>query len=189
MSRIGGPDARAASQRTRERPARSAVTWSIGKAGPVDFLWFLALAGLIGGLWYVAYRIEPHWSSKDGTRFMCTTQAIWGDHKVGKNKETHVAVTGDGYLLVQEKRMLRRNRSYWTLVGKSESPPKGKQVYLAVPNDTSGDRMGLTQMTIHIPNKSRVVPVLDELLEHRPGFRPDPSPSGIAPPVDQPDPD
>ena len=167
---------------------RAGAKTIIGNTGAVDILWLLLLVGLVGGLWFVAYKIEPHWASKDGTRFMCTSQSIWGDHSVGKNKETHVAVTDDGLLLVQEKRLFKRERAYWQLVGKSDSPPKGKQVYVAVPRDSSRDPHGLTQMTIYIPNKSRAIPVLEELLEERARLIRGASTSGPVEQADPPDP-
>jgi len=131
----------------------------------VDFLWFALLVAIVGGLWYLAYRIEPHYSSKDGKRFLCTAQVITLGTPTGRPKETRVALLGDGTLVVMQKAALRRNVSDWVLVGKQPDPPKRTQVYLA--NQVKDGVRQPDLLALRIPTKSRVTPLLDEILAAR----------------------
>ena len=38
--------------------------------------WAIVLLGTVAGLFWLASRIEPHWSSPDGTHFTCRVQEI-----------------------------------------------------------------------------------------------------------------
>jgi len=60
---------------------------------------------------------------------------------------------------------VRRTKARWALVGKSPEPPKGKAVYVVRQFD-AGKWLDDT-MTLSMPAKSRVVGVLDTLLERR----------------------
>lgn len=142
---------------------RRAKPTAIGQAGTVDVVWFLLFVAVMGGMWWFASRIEPHYSSKDGTRFLCNGQEIVDNEPFGRKRETRVTVMPDGVLNVSQKRRLRRTNERWALVGKSPEPPKGKQIYLL--QQFADGKWLPDQMSLHIPAKSRVVPVLDALLE------------------------
>ena len=45
-------------------------------------LWFLGAVAVCAGLLYLAYRIEPHWVAKDGSRFLTTAELI---DRIGRN--------------------------------------------------------------------------------------------------------
>ena len=142
---------------------RRAKHATIGQAVGVDIVWFLLFAAFMGGLAFLAYRMEPHYSSKDGQRFLCNGQEIIDGQPIGRKRETRVLVMPDGVLNISQKRRLRRTNERWALVGKSPEPPKGKQIYLL--QQFSDGKWLHDQMALHIPNKSRVVPVLDGLLD------------------------
>jgi hypothetical protein len=129
----------------------------------VDIVWFLLFAAFMGGLWVLAYRMEPHYSSKDGERFLCNGQEIIDGQPIGRKRETRVLVLSDGVLNISQKRRMRRTNERWALIGKSPEPPKGKQIYLL--QQFNDGKWLPEQMALHIPSKSRVVPVLDRLLE------------------------
>ena len=129
---------------------------------PVDYVWFGLLIAAMGGMWWLAYRMEPHWSTKDGRRFMCTSQDLSNPQYPGRKRETRVVVAPDGALHVTHKNGLRRHHSVWTLIGKSPDPPKKLQVYVA---QQRNDGQAATMMSLRLPAKSRVVPVLDAVLD------------------------
>ncbi|MDO8389846.1 MAG: hypothetical protein Q7V57_05100 [Actinomycetota bacterium] len=127
----------------------------------MEYVWFSLLIVAMVGMWWLAYRMEPHWSTKDGRRFMCTTQDLSNPQFPGRKRETRVVVTSDGALRVTLKNGLRRRQSVWTLIGKSPDPPKRLQVYVA---QQRTDGKAATMMSLRVPAKSRVVPVLDAAL-------------------------
>lgn len=154
----------------------------------VDFVWIALIVAVMAGMWWVAYRMEPHWSSRDGHRFMCTAQEIVGGSPVGHPRETRVLISPDGGVFVTQKRLLRRRSSQWHLIGKSPAPPRKLQVYVA--EHRPEGNLPTTHLAIRIPANSRCVPVLDGLLAGPGGAdvtasRPAP---GSAAPADPPEP-
>lgn len=127
----------------------------------MDYVWFTLLLLGMGGLWWLAYRMEPHWSTKDGRRFLCTVQDLTDPERPGRKREARVVVTPDGTLFVTQKQGLRRQQTTWKLIGKSPTPPKRMEIYLA--QETS--RSLITDMiSLRLPTKSRCIPVLDKVL-------------------------
>ncbi len=132
---------------------------------PVDFLWFVLFGLVMAVLWWIAYRIDPHYSSKDGTRFLCHGQELIDGQANGRRKETRVTVLPDGALLCSQKRYARRKDEQWAIIGKSQTPPKNKEIYL-VRRFQDGAWLK-EQLSLSIPASSRVVPVLDEAMAKR----------------------
>jgi len=126
----------------------------------MEYLWFALLVVGMVGLWWVAYRMEPHWAAKDGRRFLCSCQDLSDLAHPGRVKEARVVVLPDGMLHVTRKAGLRRQQTLWRLTGRSPDPPRRKQVYLA---ERNGD-LGREMLAIRLPANSRCVPVLDDLL-------------------------
>jgi len=151
----------------------------------VDLVWGALLLIVMAGMWWLAYRMEPHWASKDGKRFLASAQELAGTATAGRPKETRVLVMPDGMLLVSHKRRMRRVHTQWKLVGKVPAPPRRLEIYLA---ELREDGRAVPRMlTLRIPKKSRVVPVLDALLSGTNLTLSQPDP-GSAAPADQPDP-
>lgn len=124
-------------------------------------MWFALLLVAMGGLWWVAYRMEPHWSSRDGRRFLCMAQDLHDDASTGRPRETRVTVLDDGALLIAQKRAMRRRQSMCTLEGKSADPPPRRAVYVVRErvDGIAGERIAL-----RLPAKSRSIAVLDALI-------------------------
>jgi len=125
----------------------------------VTFLWLAVLIVVMGGMWWVGYRMEPHWVSKDGERFMCGSQEFFHGSLAGHPREAHIAILPGGGMHITQKRRMRRQRSIWKLVGKSDDPPKGLEIYVA---QQSID--GVTQpemLALRIPKTSKCVAILD----------------------------
>ncbi len=144
-------------------------------AVPVDYVWIALIIVVMSGMWWVAYRMEPHWVSRDGTRFLCTAQELDGANAVGHPRETRVLVTADGALYATQKRMMRRHTTLWTLVAKAPEAPRRIQVYVAK-HRNAGSTLE-SHLAIRIPTKSRCIAILDGLLakaevtasQHSPG--------------------
>jgi hypothetical protein len=165
---------------------RRAVPHRIGKAVPVDAFWIVLFFAAMAGLWWVAYKIEPHYASKDGKRFLCTSQEIVEGQPAGRTRETRVLILDDGVLHCARKRGLRRDGGLWALVGKSPSPPKRLQVFVA--QELLDGHALPNQLAIRVPAKSRVIPLLDEILAER-EIRRAATARGTAAQVPPPDPD
>ncbi len=152
----------------------------------VDYVWIALIIVVMTGMWWVAYRMEPHWVSRDGSRFLCTAQEMDGSHEVGHPRETRVLVTHDGALYVTQKRMLRRRTTMWTLVAKAPEVSRKIQVYVLRHRET-GSHIE-SHLAIRIPRKSRCVAILDAILAKAEVTASRPTP-GNAATADQPDQD
>jgi hypothetical protein len=124
-----------------------------------DVLWMVLFIGGLVGLWYLAYRIEPHWASRDGARFVCNSQELLAGRPNGRLREAQVAVLPDGTLQVSQKRAMRRAVSTWRLVGRSDGPSPKLYVYLARRVDDGAEQH--VELALRIPRKSRSAAVLD----------------------------
>lgn len=131
----------------------------------MNVVWVLLFFAVMGGAWWLAYKIEPHYASKDGTRFLCTAQEIVEGRPMGRARETRVVVLDDGILHCSQKRAMRRSGSLWAIVGKSPTPPKRLEVYVA--QELHDGHALPNQLAIRVPSKSRVVPVLEQILVDR----------------------
>ncbi len=123
----------------------------------VTSIMFLAV---VGGLAWVGWGLEPHWSSKDGRKFMCrmhepeidaddSTRARWHDVKV--------AVNDDELLVYARSRRSASLRGSWKLSGVTDDPKKQRRLYDVRASDGA-------VAVIRVPMRSRCVPVLDALV-------------------------
>lgn len=118
----------------------------------------IAIGGLI--IW-LAFRIEPHWVSKDGRRFICRAQLIDDRGNVhGRWNEYRFRVTPDGLVAGARRSMFSHGGGDgWAVVARSEDAPPRKAVYLL--QDPVESR---NMIAIRLPRTSRAVDVLDDLL-------------------------
>ncbi|CAB4364928.1 unannotated protein [freshwater metagenome] len=128
---------------------------------PVEYVWFALLIFAMGGMWWLAYRMEPHWSAQDGRRFLCTSQDLTDSAHPGRRREARVVVTPDGTLYVTHKNGFRRHETAWTLIGKAPTPPKKIEIYVA---RECTDGHGTAMLSLRLPSKSRCIAVLDGVL-------------------------
>jgi len=150
----------------------------------VDFVWIALLVTVMGGMWWVGYRMEPHWVSRDGTRFLCTAQELNGSQTVGHPRETRVLITHDGALCVTQKHMMRRRTTMWTLVAKAPEASRKIQTYVATHREV-GSRIE-SHLAIRVPTKSRCIAILDDILAKAEVTSSLPAPKS-APTADRPD--
>jgi hypothetical protein len=124
-----------------------------------DLLWLLGAIALCGGLAYLAYRIEPHWVSKDDQRFLTTAETLDRlGNVVGRRREMRGNLLADGSIVLSRRSFVRTKSGVWRIRAKSPRPPRGREVYVlsAVPADPDGDMIAL-----RVPASSRLVGLLD----------------------------
>ena len=125
----------------------------------MDWLWTILAIAVMGLLAWVGFRIEPHWSSKDGRRFLCSGQLLsTRGEPLGRWRETNVSITADGSFHIEQKRMmLRRHGSTWTMATESDDPPRKRAVFLLTGHDDDGRP---AMMALKVPDDSKALPVL-----------------------------
>lgn len=129
----------------------------------MEYLSMALVLAAVAALGWFAYGMDPHYSSKDGTRFLSNTQEFMGGRSLARKRESRCSVLPDGSLHVVQKAGLRRRMQVWTLTGKQPHPKKALTIYVAQRREP-GDPAPL-QLMIRVPNRSRAVPVLDRVLE------------------------
>ncbi|MGD9702187.1 MAG: hypothetical protein AB7Q42_13435 [Acidimicrobiia bacterium] len=123
----------------------------------VDVMWIVLSAAAVGGLFWLAVRIEPHWSAKDGKAFTCRIQAMRPSGAIeGRWREARAIVSGNEVKLIvrglgqpvtpyEAHRVLRQ----------ADAAQKGRALFVL-----SGDPMYL----LRIPESSKAVTVLQEMI-------------------------
>jgi hypothetical protein len=148
----------------------------------MDWLWVtLVVGGLVGMAWLAA-RIEPHWVSKDGERFICNGQRLSAQFiPEGRWREVRAAVMQDGAVLIGRRRRLtaraRGSRSattaapvasggeFWTVTGRAPtSPRKSLVAFVLRRRDDTG---AWSHLVVRVPGKSRAVATLDRISADR----------------------
>lgn len=142
----------------------------------IDVLGFGGIVAACAGMLYLAARIEPHWVSKDGHRFLTSAQELdqWGT-PFGRKHEVRVSID-DEVLVVRRRSMLKPSADLYTVQAKVPSPPRGRAVYLLRKVSPTMER---SQLALRVPSRSKVVDELDRMLpEHdRPVSPPPPAPA------------
>lgn len=125
--------------------------------GMADALTTVVALAVFGGLVWLAYRIEPHWASRDGRRMIARVQPLGGrDEPDGRWREMRAAV--DDATITMSTRGIGSAglRGVYRVRGKSSQPPKRRAIYIL-----EGER----RILLRIPSNSRAIPVLDALIE------------------------
>ena len=133
----------------------------------MDVVWVLLAAAVCAGLFSLAYRIEPHWVSKDGQRFMCTVQSL-GKHDVPESRihEARGRLNEDGTIRLDQKQTMRRTSSMWQIVGRAPLQPKGKVVFTIREIRSPGAADGAARrITLRLPAKSTLIAELDSRID------------------------
>lgn len=133
------------------RPARCQTS------GVTNLLSTVGFVAVIGLLAWLGWGLEPHWSSKDGRRFMCRMQRTPAD---GDDRprwhDVKVAVDAESLYVLARARRASELRGDWRVIGSSDHPAKKRRIYEL--RNANGDAASL-----RVPLNSRCVPVLDEL--------------------------
>jgi hypothetical protein len=121
------------------------------------WLWALVLVALAGGLFWLAARLEPHWSSPDGSRFTCRVQEIDNAGRPLSRWYGARAEVVEGRVAIRKKVLMRTAAPVdpRPVSARSERPPRGTAIYLL-----PGDPL----LALRIPASSRAVACLDALV-------------------------
>jgi hypothetical protein len=134
----------------------------MGHADAVSAVWFAVLIAVCGLLTWLGYRIEPHWVSKDGRRFMCNAQRLTARGEPETRwRETRIIINDTDQVQVDEKHFLRRSSTFWKVLSRSETPPRGREVFVLSGVDEAGVP---ALLALRLPKRSRAVTVLQQLI-------------------------
>ncbi len=113
----------------------------------------VAFCGLLA---WAAFRIEPHWCSKDGRRMIARAQQLPEPHKSAP-RWNEVRVFVDETTVILRTRGMRTTglRGEYRVVGKSPEPPKKQEIYIL-----RSDK----EVFIRIPRDSRAIKTFEGLL-------------------------
>jgi hypothetical protein len=120
-------------------------------------LWAIVLLATVGGLFWLASRIEPHWSSSDGTHFTCRVQEIdatgrpttrWYEAR-GEVVEEEVAIT--------KKLLMRKGKAVdpRPVSARSDDAPRRRAIYLLA---------GTPMYAVRVPSSSPAASRMDALV-------------------------
>ena len=129
----------------------------------MDFVWVILAAAACAGLLYLSYRIEPHFVSKDGQRFMATVQTL-GQHDVpdSRIREVRGRFLDDGLIRFDQKQSVRRTSTNWRVVERSPLQAKGKVIFTVA--QENGPASGpARRAALRLPASSTLITRLDEL--------------------------
>ena len=99
----------------------------------VSTIVFLAV---VGGLAWVGWGLEPHWSSKDGRKFMCRMlehSAGTDDSARGRWHDVKVGVNEDELFVYARSRRSASLRGNWKVIGVTDDPKKHRRFTRCVP--------------------------------------------------------
>jgi hypothetical protein len=127
-------------------------------------LWWVGTIVVLGGMYLLAIRMEPHWVSKDGSAFTCRVREIRPDtdELVGRWRDRH-AIVERGQLRLGGRVTLRsfndRNRHHLSptvpVLGRAPGTKERLAMYVLASDPP---------MVLRVPAKSRAVPILDSLV-------------------------
>jgi hypothetical protein len=124
-----------------------------------DALWIVGFVAVLAGLYYAAFRVDPHWVSKDGRRFICHGQLVdqFGNTLQNWHEFRFEVIDHKRIFARRRSRWTRRTEGVWRVAAKSENPPRKREVFLLA----SADSGNTDQMAIRLPASSRAIEVLE----------------------------
>jgi hypothetical protein len=118
--------------------------------------WAIVLLGTVAGLFWLASRIEPHWSSGDGTRFTCRVQET---DATGRPTTRWYEARGEvveGEVAITKKVLMRKGEAVdpRPVSARSDHAPRGKAIYFLA---------GTPLLAVRVPSSSHAAKRLDTL--------------------------
>jgi len=119
--------------------------------------WAIVLLGTVAGLFWLASRIEPHWSSSDGTHFTCRVQEI---DVTGRPTTRWYEARGEvvgGEVAITKKLLMRKGEAVdpRPVSARSDAAPRRKAIYLLA---------GAPLYAVRVPSSSQAASRMDALL-------------------------
>src|SRR3954464_15067268 len=119
--------------------------------------WAVVLLGTVAGLFWLASRIQPPWSSADGTPFTRRVQEIDATGRpTTRWYEARGEVVG-GEVAITKKLLMRKGEAVdpRPVSARSDPAPRRKAIYLLA---------GTPLLAVRVPSSSRAAERLDALL-------------------------
>src|SRR5262245_45339302 len=126
----------------------------------MDVLQYVAIGGFAVLLMWLPFRMDVHWVSGDGRRFICRGQ-LRDDQGVAQGpwREYRVQVAPDGEVVAYRRSLLGGKRGgSWSITDRADDAPPRRAAYVLRPRH---DAVG--ELVIRLPAQSRAVGVLDDL--------------------------
>ena len=119
--------------------------------------WTIVLLGTVAGLFWLASRIEPHWSSSDGTHFTCRVQEIDATGRPTTRWYEARCELVEGEVAITKKVLMRKGQAVdpRPVSARSDHAPRRKAIYLLP---------GAPMYAVRVPSSSRAADRLDALL-------------------------
>ena len=119
--------------------------------------WTIVLLGTVAGLFWLASRIEPHWSSADGTRFTCRVQEIDTTGRPTTRWYEARCEVVEGGVAITKKVLMRKGQAVdpRPVSARSDHAPRRKAIYLLA---------GSPIYAVRVPSSSRAAERMDALL-------------------------
>jgi len=122
----------------------------------VEFFLGIVIVAICGLLAWVAFRVEPHWCSKDGRRMIARAQLLPDPHQPASRwNEVRVFVSENTVILRTRGMRATELRGQYRVVAKSAEPPKKQEIYIL-----HSDK----EVLIRIPRNSRAITTFEGLL-------------------------
>ena len=125
---------------------------------PMDTVfWGVVLLATVGGLFWLASRIEPHWCSVDGANFTCRVQEIDATGRPTTRWYEARCEVVEGGVAITKKVLMRKGKTVdpRPVSARSDHAPRRKAIYL----------LGGTPMcAVRVPSSSPAADRMDGLL-------------------------
>ncbi len=120
-------------------------------------LWAIVLLGVVGALFWLASRIEPHWSSPDGALFTCRVQEIDATGRPNTRWYEARGEVVEGKVAITKKVLMRRGVAVdpRTVSARSDHAPRRRAIYLL---------SGTPMFAVRVPESSPAATCLDALV-------------------------
>jgi hypothetical protein len=119
--------------------------------------WTVVLLGTVAALFWLASRIEPHWSSPDGSRFTCRVQEIDATGRSTTRWYEARCEIVEGEVAITKKVLMRKGQAVdpRPVSARSDHAPRRKAIYLLA---------GSPLYAVRVPSSSRAAERMDALL-------------------------
>lgn len=135
----------------------------------MDVVWIVAIIAGCVAMWWAATKIDPHWTSRDGTRFVALAQPLSGPHNsiAGRAREVRCRFdTANDEITLSPRRLWRSQSSRYRIDSAGTSPRPNKRQFVLTPLDDDHP-----MWLLRLPATSRTTQRIEAILaaRERPG--------------------
>lgn len=133
-----------------------------------DSVWIILTVLVMLAMLGLAFMIEPHWSSKDGNRFICRAQPISLSANAGGGRwrEVRGEIKFDGVINLRTRGLIsgRKVTGDWRIEARGTTDWRKRVVYILSPTEPDdGPKSAKTLIALRMPGSSRSAPLLERL--------------------------